>query len=90
MNDMCDDCGTVVVGRLADVHEWYVVHDDVWEDAGMPVSVPYSGAGVLCVGCIEHRLGRQLNADDFAPAPLNSGLFFDQSARLVSRLESHE
>jgi hypothetical protein len=44
-----------------------MVHDAVWKAAGME---PYGG--VLCIGCLEERLGRHLTADDFMDVPLNN------------------
>lgn len=46
----CDDCGT----DCAEINENYMVRDELW-----PPNV-----ATLCVGCLEHRLGRQLVPDD--------------------------
>lgn len=70
----CLDC------RL-DTHqlqEYYMVHDSVW----------YSVAeepGMLCIGCLEIRLGRNLTSSDFTDCALNRG-FFPQSKRLKNRI----
>jgi hypothetical protein len=40
--------------------ENYFVKNSVWKAAGME---PYGGC--LCVGCLEHRIGRQLKPKDF-------------------------
>jgi hypothetical protein len=64
----CDDCGEIVShGRWSPgkAYENYNVHDPVWEQAGL-------GRGHLCVGCLENRLGRQLNRSDFTDQPVNS------------------
>ena len=42
-----------------------MVHDVVWSEAGAD-AVRY-----LCVGCLEHRLGRALVPADFRPLPVN-------------------
>jgi hypothetical protein len=42
--------------------ETFYVHDHVWKAAGMG---PWGG--VLCVGCLEQRIGRRLTPDDFDP-----------------------
>jgi hypothetical protein len=67
-------------------YEWYMVHDHVWSAAGM-------GGGYLFIGCLEHRLGRQLTAADFTGAPVNSlgpevshYAWSQRSGRLLARL----
>lgn len=45
--------------------EYYNVHDSVWDAVGKP-------AGMLCIGCLEARLGRQLTVNDFSIAPINN------------------
>jgi hypothetical protein len=54
-----------------------MVRNDVWHDAGM-------GDGYLCVGCVELRLGRRLEAHDFTPWPINEPSPWD-TPRLASR-----
>jgi hypothetical protein len=65
----CLDCGvdTVALG------EYYALHEDVWLRAHP------AGEGMLCIGCVERRLGRRLNALDFTAAPVN----FDRSESRV-------
>lgn len=54
----CFGCGR-------DTHdEQYMVHDEVWQAAGMT-------EGFLCVRCIEQRLGRRLRREDFTTALIN-------------------
>jgi hypothetical protein len=61
----CHDCGTETLpvdwGYRA---EWYMVKDEIWDAVG-------PGEGFLCIGCMEGRMGRRLNADDFIDAPVN-------------------
>jgi hypothetical protein len=38
--------------------EYYFVTDEIWKQAG-------AGKGMLCIGCLEERLGRQLRFNDF-------------------------
>lgn len=51
--------------------EWYIVHDHVWQQAWPGAewlageSADYMCKEILCVGCLERRLGRQLTPDDF-------------------------
>jgi hypothetical protein len=44
---------------------------------------------MLCIGCLEERLGRRLNANDFTDAPVNHG-FTWQSERLQNRLAANQ
>jgi hypothetical protein len=63
----CRDCGWDTNSAAPGVRtENYVVHDKVWQQAGMEKM-----GGDLCVGCLEKRLGRQLNKHDFPAVPVN-------------------
>ena len=73
-NHFCKDCGT----DTFELKEYYMVKNNLWNKYG-------NGDAMLCVGCLEHRMGRQLNFRDFTNAPVNSG-FFPMSARLEQRL----
>lgn len=55
---------------------WYLIHN--------------SARGMLCVGCIESRLGRQLTASDFNDSYLNTSKSFERSARLLDRMRNGE
>jgi hypothetical protein len=72
----CLDCG---VDTHA-VDEWYMVRDDVW------VAANPSQSGILCIGCLEDRLGRRLTRSDFTPCLGNKD--WPKSARLASRMLS--
>ena len=74
----CKDC-RVDVRQLG---EWYMVHDHTWAQAGT------CQRGYLCIGCLETRIGRQLNAADFTDVPVNrgSGQWSRRSARFIDRL----
>jgi hypothetical protein len=87
----CADCGVDTappadLRKKTDWHrsEYYMVHDWLWKLAGM-VGMD---SGFLCIGCLEHRLGRELRRDDFIDAPVNDPGFFvkDMSRRLLDRL----
>lgn len=54
---------------------WYLIHN--------------SAKGMLCVGCIESRLGRRLIPDDFNESYLNRSRSFERSARLLDRMTNH-
>jgi hypothetical protein len=67
----CADCGvgTVTLG------EWYVVRAEIWEQAwagrrkSWQRAIP--GQEILCIGCLEKRIGRTLMRCDFTDAPIN-------------------
>lgn len=72
---VCSDCGE----HTSEINEYYMVHDHVWLTAGMAAE-----GGMLCIGCLEKHLGRELNRSDFTAAPINGiGI---KSARLAARL----
>jgi hypothetical protein len=56
----CIDCG-INTNRIG---EYYVVSDSVWAEAiGNPS--PDGLDGMLCIGCLEKRIGRRLRPCDF-------------------------
>lgn len=57
-----------------------MVHDEVWETANP------KRKGMLCIGCLELRLGRLLTKDDFTDAPVNVMWLTVGSTRLKERL----
>jgi hypothetical protein len=71
-------CAACEVNTLH-INEYYMLTDEVW-NAAWP-----TGRGMLCIGCLEDRLGRQLTSDDFTDAPINQG-YFGYSERLRQRL----
>lgn len=84
----CDDCGVDTTPEPPAGWEYYMVHDPVWAAAGMPVPDDpegFVGEGILCIGCLEKRLGRKLTPDDFTGAPVNWPSVM-MSARLFSRV----
>jgi hypothetical protein len=70
-----------------------MVHDRVWEEAWTGRLKPWHelpGQAVLCIGCLEQRLGRTLCARDFTDAMVN---YLDKeniSERMRRRLEATE
>jgi hypothetical protein len=74
----CVDCrwDTINLG------EWYMVRDDVWEQACRREPKP----AYLCIGCLEERLSRTLTPDDFIDAPVNDPTDKRSSSRLRARL----
>lgn len=75
-NPRCRDC-RVDTQRNG---EYYMVHDEIWALAGLDVC-----DGMLCIGCLERRLDRELTRADFPDVPINQG-FFPQSQRFLDRL----
>jgi hypothetical protein len=74
----CLDCG---VDTSSDgIAEYYVVNDELWRSANP------AGAGMLCVECIEKRIGRKLERDDFVDCLVNTDPAFRKSTRLLERL----
>jgi hypothetical protein len=55
----CVDCGV----NTCETNEYYMVHDELWPIGG--------NDGMLCIGCLETRLGRRLAPADFIDAPIN-------------------
>lgn len=73
----CMDCG---VDTRA-IEEYYMLHDHVWREANPDIE------GILCVGCVEQRLGRKLAAADFTDKKINVTARHSGSARLTDRLQ---
>jgi hypothetical protein len=73
---LCHDCGTDTL-----CWEYYMVWDETWDRVGVDAR-----DGILCIECLERRLGRMLCAEDFTDAPIN-GLPYarDDSPRLAAR-----
>lgn len=55
---MCHDCACFVDD------EYYMVRNSLWKRYG-------EGEDMLCVGCLEGRMGRQLKPSDFTQCELN-------------------
>lgn len=73
----CTDCKENTFAKK----EYYMLHDEVWCSVA-------SKFEMLCVSCLEKRLGRSLNMNDFVPMPINYGCVFPQSKLLYSRVHS--
>ncbi len=98
----CLDCGWLTC-RHDEPGEWYMVTDQVWEQAGMSdtrrwlsdhpgtPTGPTGGPGhYLCIGCLEDRLGRRLTPADFASIPINHLDWHRKTTRLAARLTGTE
>ncbi|MFH0244433.1 hypothetical protein ACGRHY_18915 [Streptomyces sp. HK10] len=65
--------------------EYYHLRGEVWQAAGM------GPKGLLCIGCLERRLGRRVSRADFTGVPINDPAYSrpprPKSARLLDRLK---
>lgn len=57
---LCDDCKGFNPG--------YMLNNNVW-------STVARSKAIICVSCIQKRLGRPLKPQDFSKAPINYGIF---------------
>ncbi len=73
----CVDCkvDTLSIG------EFYTVSNYIWWKYG--VRKKYK---MLCIGCLESRMGRRLVSDDFPYYPINTPSLSNKSVRLVIRI----
>jgi hypothetical protein len=82
----CADCG---VGTIQ-LGEWYMVRDDVWEQAWRGRRKCWHGRvpgqEILCISCLEQRLGHTLTASDFTDVPANDPNKDGISVRMRGRL----
>jgi hypothetical protein len=74
----CVDCEACT----ACLGEYYMVHGSLWLAAGM-------SAGMLCIVCLEVRIGRELTPSEFPSAAINVPENA-VSARLVARLTGNQ
>lgn len=65
--------------------EYYMVEDHLWIRSGLGAN-----EGMLCIGCLESRIGQQLTWQDFTDAPINWSIRASshKSERLISRLRN--
>lgn len=62
-------------------YEHYFATNEVWmKQAGM------GEAGMLCVGCLERRIGRRLEPTDFTDAHINNPKTHPMTMRLRARI----
>jgi hypothetical protein len=85
----CADC----LVSTSKIHEYYMVTDEIWSLAWSGWQRPRPpGVGIncmLCVGCLERRIGRTLTRADFPDCPVNDlddPEWRPRSARLKGRL----
>ena len=70
---LCLDCGV----DTGSIDQYYRVTNELW------ARVNPGGDGMLCIGCLEKRLGRELTPDDF---PNGADRSSPKSERLLKRL----
>jgi hypothetical protein len=71
---ICKDCGC----DTKEIHEYYMVTKEIWNLVNKE-----NKAYMLCIGCLENRLGRKLDSNDFIDAPIN---WISESNKLSLRL----
>jgi hypothetical protein len=76
----CADCGVCTLA----IGEYYMVEDTLWEQAW--AGRQRQGPELLCIGCLEARIGRSLVAGDFKRVPLNDPEGPEISTRMQDRL----
>jgi hypothetical protein len=76
----CNDCGD----NTSTKGEYYMVHDHVWNKAVNKGGM--KDDHMLCVGCLEKRVGRKLHKGDFTDAAVNTRPFGVHSDRLTDRM----
>jgi len=72
----CRDC-RVDTGKI---REHYFLKPEVWAATGL------GAVGMLCIGCVESRIGRTLRNLDFTGAWINNPRNGEKSSRLLDRL----
>lgn len=72
-------CAECRVNTL-EINEYYMVQFDIWKTV-VPAHIQRE---VLCIGCLESLLGRELTTEDFIEAPINYR--GPRSERLQNRL----
>jgi hypothetical protein len=76
----CTDCG---YGTISD--EYYMVRNAVWERAIGVTPIPNFDDTILCIGCLERRIGRTLTRYDFTDCAINNDP--EKSERLRNRMK---
>lgn len=80
MSFLCTDCGV----NTCTIDEYYMVCSDTWNKATKD-----NPAYMLCIGCLETRLQRNLTSLDFALCPLNVINITKGSERLRDRIDGN-
>jgi len=59
---LCADCGK---DTFIESKDYYMVTTELWEKYGV-------GEKMLCIGCMEDRLGHKLTKEDITDCPVNT------------------
>jgi hypothetical protein len=79
--DCMDTSECVLCGiNTSGIGEYYMVNDDLWRKYGA------YDEGMLCIGCLEERMGRSLVSVDFTDCQVNTDEEHNRSMRLIDRL----
>jgi hypothetical protein len=73
----CHDCGQ----NTHEIGEYYMVQFALWKQVA-----PDCQDGILCIGCLEARLGRTLTPADFTDCAVNCNIYGNMSARILDRI----
>lgn len=68
----CDDCNK---DCFADGKDYYMIKHDLWEKHG-------TGEGMLCMDCLESRLGHKLKKEEILVCPITT-LFNPYTAKIL-------
>lgn len=71
----CLDCGRDTI----EICHYYMLRDEVWREANPDVH------GMLCLDCLDVRLGRGIGRWDLSPAPVNVRFLLQWFERVVER-----
>ena len=72
------DCAVCSVDCY-EIREYYMVTNEIWDQFG-------AVHGMLCIGCLENLMGRELVKTDFTDAPVNDDRVSSKSERFASRM----
>lgn len=72
----CHDCKRDTI----DIGHYYMVHDDVWAASGLGKC-----DGMLCLDCLQGRIGRWLTIEDFRPTDDDNRDFWRGCDRMLPR-----
>lgn len=72
----CRGCG-ILTNKIG---EHYYIDSRLWLQANRQHN------GMMCIGCVEARIGRSLTPKDFIPCPLHNPKKYFLSTRLKNRL----
>lgn len=74
----CADC-QVHTGLIG---EYYMVRKDLWQLYG-------ADRDMLCIECLESRVGRELRPQDFPELPVNNPAIYPKSELIMSRMRGY-